>query len=121
MFQACRIPASSISLCANVSQTHTIIQILTCGALAGLLGAVGLRLTWSEVRAALNQCRFTVILLVNFIVVPALTVAAAAGLGLPRNVAVAMILLAASPFAPVAPGRWWRWAPAIATSPWPSW
>ena len=103
MFRACRARRRSISLCAVVSQTHTIIQVLTCGALAGLLGAVGLRLTWSEVRAALNQCRFAAILLVNFVVVPVLTAAAAAGFGLQRDVAVAMVLLAASPFAPVVP------------------
>jgi BASS family bile acid:Na+ symporter len=103
MFLACRAGWSSISLCPIVSRVHTIVQILTCGALAGLLGAVGLRLTWSEVRTALKQCRFAAILLVNFVVVPALTVAAAAGLGLQRDVAVAMVLLAASPFAPVVP------------------
>ena len=82
---------------------HTIIQILTCGALAGLLGAVGLRLTWSEVRTALIQSRFAVILGANFIVVPALTVAAATCFGLEQHIAVAMILLAAAPFAPVVP------------------
>jgi ACR3 family arsenite efflux pump ArsB len=41
--------------------------------------------------------------LVNFIVVPALTIAAATGFGLKRDIAVAMVLLAASPFAPVVP------------------
>jgi bile acid:Na+ symporter, BASS family len=80
-----------------------MIQILTCGALAGLLGAVGLRLTWSEVRTALIQSRFAVILGANFIVVPALTVAAATCFGLEQHIAVAMILLAAAPFAPVVP------------------
>jgi bile acid:Na+ symporter, BASS family len=79
------------------------IQILTCGALAGLLGAVGLRLTWSEVRSALSQCRFLVILAANFIAIPAFSVAAAAWFGLEHHVAVAMILLAAAPFAPVVP------------------
>ena len=82
---------------------HLIIQILTCGALAGLLAAVGLRLTWGEVKASLYACRFTLILLVNFLVVPALAVAAAELLGLKREVAVAMILLGAAPFAPVVP------------------
>ena len=82
---------------------HTIIQVLTCGALAGLLGAVGLRLTWNEVRTALMQCRFAAILIVNFVVVPALTVAAATWFGLQQHIAVAMVLLAAAPFAPVVP------------------
>ena len=79
------------------------IQVLTCGALVGLLAAVGLRLTWNEVRAALIRCRFTVILTANFLAVPALVVAAASGLGLKRDTAVAMILLASAPFAPVVP------------------
>ena len=83
--------------------TETTIRILTISALAGLLGAVGLRLTWNEVKTALKQCRFSAILLANFVVVPALTVAAAKSLGLEREVAVAMVLLAASPFAPVVP------------------
>jgi BASS family bile acid:Na+ symporter len=86
-----------------VTGVETTIQILTGSALVGLLCAVGLRLTWHEVRAALYRCRFTIILLANFLVVPALAVAAAYGLGLKREVAVAMILLAASPFAPVVP------------------
>lgn len=80
-----------------------VIQILTGAALAGLLGAVGLRLTWREVKAALCQCRFTAILAANFVVVPALAVAAARGFGLAQEVAVAMILLGAAPFAPVVP------------------
>jgi BASS family bile acid:Na+ symporter len=86
-----------------VTGTEITIQILTCSALVGLLGAVGLRLTWHEVKAALIRCRVVAIVLANFLVVPALTVGAATGLGLQREIAVAMILLAASPFAPVVP------------------
>jgi BASS family bile acid:Na+ symporter len=44
-----------------------------------------------------------VILLANFIVIPALTAAAAAWFGLQHHIAVAMVLLAAAPFAPVVP------------------
>jgi BASS family bile acid:Na+ symporter len=88
---------------ANVTGTEITIQVLTCSALVGLLGAVGLRLTWQEVKAALLRCRATAILLANFIVVPALAVAAATAFGLNRDIAVAMILLAAAPFAPVVP------------------
>ena len=90
-------------VCPDVNWTQLVIQILTCGALAGLLGGVGLRLTWGEVSGALRQCRFTAILLANFVVVPALTVAAARALRVPQEIAVGMILLAASPFAPVVP------------------
>jgi BASS family bile acid:Na+ symporter len=82
---------------------ETVIRILTACALVGLLGAVGLRLTWNEVRTALGQCRLTLLLLINFLAVPALTVAAAAGLGVRRDTAVAMVLLAVAPFAPVVP------------------
>ena len=84
-------------------KTETIIRILTISALAGLLGAVGLRLTLGQVTASLRKCRFVPILLVNFIVVPALAVAAARMFGMGRATAIAMILLAAAPFAPVVP------------------
>ena len=68
--------------------TEITIQVLTCSALVGLLAAVGLRLTWEEVRTALSQCRFSAILLVNFLVIPALAVGGAAWFGLERDVAV---------------------------------
>jgi BASS family bile acid:Na+ symporter len=84
-------------------KTETIIRILTISALAGLLGAVGLRLTLGQVTQALKRCRFVAILLANFIVVPALTVAAARAFGLNRDITIAMILLGAAPFAPVVP------------------
>lgn len=84
-------------------KTETIIRILTISALAGLLGAVGLRLTLGQVTASLRKCRFIPILLANFIVVPALTVVAARMFGLGRETTIAMILLAAAPFAPVVP------------------
>lgn len=79
------------------------IQILTGCTLAGLLGAVGLRLSWEGVARALTQCRFGVVMAANFVAVPALTVMVARGFGLPPYVTVAMILLAAAPFAPVVP------------------
>lgn len=82
---------------------ETTIRILTTCALVGLLGAVGLRLTWDEVTNALSRCRFTLIVLANFLVVPALTVAAARWLGVKHDTAVAMVLMAAAPFAPVVP------------------
>ncbi len=79
------------------------IQILTASALAGLLAAVGLRLTLNEVKAALRRCRFWGILLLNFLVVPGVTAVTANGFGLPLEVAIAMVLLGAAPFAPVVP------------------
>jgi len=103
MVSACRGGPGSVIHHAIVTGIEITIQVLTCSALVGLLGAVGLRLTWGEVRAALNRCRLTAVLLINFFVVPALAVAAAAGLGVERDIAVAMILLAAAPFAPVVP------------------
>jgi bile acid:Na+ symporter, BASS family len=88
---------------ASPVTTETIIRILTISALAGLLGAVGLRLTLGQVTQALKRCRFTAILVANFIVVPALTVAAARGFGLSRDITIAMVLLGTAPFAPVVP------------------
>jgi len=83
--------------------TETIIRILTISALAGLLGAVGLRLTLGQVTQALRRSRFVAILIANFVVVPALTVAMAHVFGLGRDITIAMILLGAAPFAPVVP------------------
>jgi BASS family bile acid:Na+ symporter len=86
-----------------VTGVELTIQVLTCCALIGLLGAVGLRLTYDEVKGALAQCRFLAILLVNFTIVPALAISAALAFGLQREIAIGMILLAAAPFAPVVP------------------
>ena len=61
------------------------IQVLTCSALVGLLGAVGLRLTYGEVKAALKRCRFTAILVVNFAAIPALAVVMAKAFALERT------------------------------------
>ena len=79
------------------------IQILTCSALVGLLAAAGLRLSYAEIKCALTQCRFGAIVFLNFLIIPVLTVATASCFGIKRDVAAAMILLAASPFAPVVP------------------
>jgi BASS family bile acid:Na+ symporter len=83
--------------------TETIIRILTISALAGLLGAVGLRLTFGQVTESLRKCRFTLILIANFVIVPALALLAARWFHLDRETTIAMILLAAAPFAPVVP------------------
>ncbi|MCL4785241.1 MAG: bile acid:sodium symporter [Verrucomicrobia bacterium] len=72
-------------------------------ALAGLLGAVGLRLTLGQVVQSLRRCRFVAILVANFLIVPALTLAAARVSGLDRDLTIAMILLGSAPFAPVVP------------------
>jgi BASS family bile acid:Na+ symporter len=80
--------------------SDTIIRILTISALSGLLGAVGLRLTAGQVIASLRKCRFSWILVANFVVVP---VAVARLFGVQRDIMAAMILLGAAPFAPVVP------------------
>ncbi len=84
--------------------TENMIRLLTGFALFGLLLGVGLRLTWSEVVAALRQCRLTLVLAVNFVVVPALAVALCKLFGVaPQTTFTGIILLAAAPFAPVVP------------------
>ncbi len=80
-----------------------IIRFLTIAALAGLLLAVGLRLTWAEVLQALRRCSIGWVLALNFIGVPAITLGAALLFGLGRDLTLGMILLAAAPFAPVVP------------------
>ena len=83
---------------------YTVVRILTTAALAGLLFEVGLRLTPREVLHSIRDRRLVLrIVLANFVVVPALTLGLTAWLGVPRDPTVAILLLAASPFAPVVP------------------
>jgi BASS family bile acid:Na+ symporter len=80
------------------------IKILTTASLTGLLLATGLRLTFAEVNAALRDHRMLWrLLLVNFGVVPALTLVTVLALRLPGELAAGMLILAAAPFAPVVP------------------
>lgn len=81
----------------------TIIRALTAAALAGLLLAVGLRLTWAEVLGALRRCRIRWVLTINFALVPVITLALGSALRVERDVLLGMALLAAAPFAPVVP------------------
>lgn len=83
--------------------TETIIRVLTIGALSGLLLGVGLRLTVRQVLTSLRKCRLALIVVVNFVVVPAVAVATAWAFGLRTEISIGMVLLAAAPFAPVVP------------------
>jgi BASS family bile acid:Na+ symporter len=80
-----------------------IIQVLTTATLAGLLFSSGLALKAESVRQAIRGRRIVLILLVNFLVVPALAFALAKFLALSPDQTTAMVLLAAAPFAPVVP------------------
>src|SRR6185369_11512781 len=82
---------------------NTIIRVLTTLSLGGLLFAVGLRLTWMQVRDALARSHLGWLLPVNFVLVPLIALGLIRVLRLDRDVAVGMLLLAASPFAPVVP------------------
>jgi BASS family bile acid:Na+ symporter len=83
--------------------TDTIIRVFTIGSLGGLLLAVGLRLTFSQVSEAIKGCRFALILVLNFVAVPVLCAVAAKLSGFKAHEAAAMVLLGAAPFAPVVP------------------
>jgi len=80
-----------------------VIRCLTIAALAGLLLAVGLRLSFREVVRAVKQSRIAAVLAVNFVVVPCAVLAIARLFQLGRDPTIGMILLAAAPFAPVVP------------------
>ena len=80
-----------------------IIRILTMASLAGLLLAVGLRLTVAQVTESVRRCRFGLILALNFAAVPLVCALAARWAGLARDTTTAMVLLGAAPFAPVVP------------------
>jgi bile acid:Na+ symporter, BASS family len=80
-----------------------VIRILTICSLAGLLLAVGLRLTFAQVAESVRRCRFGLILALNFAAVPVLCALGARWAGLDQDAATAMVLLGAAPFAPVVP------------------
>lgn len=80
-----------------------VVRCLTIAALSGLLLTVGLRLSWAEVAEAFKRCHLSLVLAVNFAVVPLLVVGTAWAFQLGRDVTIGMILLAAAPFAPVVP------------------
>jgi len=83
--------------------TNTIIRVLTTLSLGGLLLGVGLRLTGTQVRDALRRSHLGWILPLNFVVVPLITLGLIRAFQVPTEIAIGMMLLAASPFAPVVP------------------
>jgi bile acid:Na+ symporter, BASS family len=83
---------------------YTVVRILTTASLAGLLFEIGLRLTPRQVWDSLqDKALLGRMLAVNFLAVPALALGLSVVLGVPRDPAVAILLLAAAPFAPVVP------------------
>ena len=84
-------------------ESPIIIRALTSASLAGLLLSAGLGLRWDDVFYALRRARLAWILPVNFILVPAAAFASIRLFLLPLDIAAGIILLAASPFAPVLP------------------
>lgn len=83
---------------------YTVVRILTTAALAGLLFEIGLRLSPREVWHSLrDRALLGRVLVLNFVVVPALALALMRLLAVPRDPSVAILLLAAAPFAPVVP------------------
>lgn len=84
--------------------TVLLIRILTAAALFSLLFTTGLRLSLREIHGAvLLGRRFLRLAGLQFGVIPILTVLAARVFRVPPEVSMAMLLLAASPFAPVVP------------------
>lgn len=83
--------------------TALLFRTLTAAALFALLLAVGLRLSWSEVTSAVRRSRLALILLVNFLWVPALTLGSLSAVELAEPTAIGIMLLAAAPFAPMVP------------------
>jgi BASS family bile acid:Na+ symporter len=100
-------PGSTRQPCVHVDTFSInpvlVIRCLTVAALAGLLLAVGLRLSWREVVLALKRCRISWVLAINFVGVPAITLIAGTLFHLERDLMLGMLLLAAAPFAPVVP------------------
>ncbi len=62
-----------------------------------------MRLTGAQVRDALRRSHLGWLLPLNFVAVPLLTLGVIRGLQVPTEIAIGMVLLGASPFAPVVP------------------
>src|SRR5213595_3956629 len=80
-----------------------IVRLLTTGSLAGLLLAVGMKLSIEQLLEALRKRRLTLIVIANFAIVPAIVLAVTEFCGFRTEISIGMILLAAAPFAPVVP------------------
>jgi BASS family bile acid:Na+ symporter len=94
-----------------------IVRLLTIGSLAGLLLAVGMKLSIEQVLEALRKRRLTLIVIANFAIVPAIVLAVTEFYGFRTEISIGMILLAAAPFAPWCRSlhawrkRTWPWPP----------
>jgi BASS family bile acid:Na+ symporter len=86
-----------------IMETENIVRLLTVGSLAGLLAAVGMRLTVTQVVIALRRRGLGLVVTANFVLVPILVLAATKLCGFGFDITIGMILLAAAPFAPVVP------------------
>jgi hypothetical protein len=86
-----------------IMETENIVRLLTVGSLAGLLAAVGMRLTVTQVVIALRRRGLWLVVTANFVFVPILVLAATELCGFGFDITIGMILLAAAPFAPVVP------------------
>ena len=84
-------------------ESPIIIRALTSASLAGLLFSAGLGLRWDDVFYALRRARLAWILPINFVLVPVAAFALIRLFQLPLDIAAGIVLLAASPFAPVIP------------------
>src|SRR4029453_14550958 len=83
---------------------YTIVQTLTMAALTALLFSSGLRLDPSGVLATLaDRPRLYRVVAVNFLAVPALGLGLVSLPGVPRDLSIGVLLMAAAPFAPVVP------------------
>jgi bile acid:Na+ symporter, BASS family len=83
---------------------YTVVRILTTASLAGLLFEIGLSLSAREMLESIrNRSRLVRILVANFVGVPVLALGLTTALGVSRDPAVAILLLASAPFAPVVP------------------
>jgi BASS family bile acid:Na+ symporter len=82
---------------------NLIIRLLTTLSLGGLLLAVGLRLSGTQIKEAIRRSHLGWILPLNFVAIPLLTLGLIHGLRVPSEIAIGMMLMAASPFAPVVP------------------
>ena len=86
-----------------VEHSTLMIRVLTVISLSGLLFTVGMRLNLKTVMASLKTARLSVILPLNFLLIPWLALTIAQYADLSKEASIALVLLASAPFAPVVP------------------
>lgn len=85
------------------SHALEIVRVLAFSSLFGLLLAIGLETSFKALLAALQRVPLLPLMLGNFLLIPIVATTLVIQMDLEQNAAMALVLLACAPFAPVVP------------------